>query len=616
MRIWAEARFTRFLIIILAAAAAGAAFKGLRSGWLRPDPPRPVPTYVAGWEELLQIGSRSGPSDAQVDIVEFVDFQCPYCRDAHETLNKVLSKYPDQVALTLVHFPLDYHPYAASAANAYECAREQDDHRAFADRMFTSQDSIGVSPWLWFASPQVDSAQFMACLDRAPADEMVQEALVAARKYSVSATPTILIGGWRYAGAPNRELMNEVIEALLAGSSPPGVSVSSEASIHAQVDTVSGVQHLRFALGALDVLPRLVLGAAPELNLGSEATYQGDFDPSEASWGGRLPDGRLVVYSTRSGVLASFTSDGKGDKILARRGRGPGEIARIAWPLMLDDGTLVTVDRVNNRVTWWPAVGSPIEESQLPDGLPSLIGKPAGAFDRETILLHDAGILRDGIAGEIVRPKASIGILFGRDSAKVVLEVEDLETATTEFRYGGNRERLPDEVRMGLAAHVAVWDTLIAVANKAGFEIDAFTTDGVLVRRISLDSHRRPLTASMRSALVAREVDAARSSTEQGISLGEVRRRAMEAPTADSLQAIGGLFPAADGGLWVLDQIAPGETGWAATLLDREGNPVGRLITSEDGRPVSFSREHVTTISKDEDGLVTVALHRILLPPG
>ena len=199
MRIWAEARFTRFLIIILAAAAAGAAFKGLRSGWLRPDPPRPVPTYVAGWEELLQIGSRSGPSDAQVDIVEFVDFQCPYCRDAHETLNKVLSKYPDQVALTLVHFPLDYHPYAASAANAYECAREQDDHRAFADRMFTSQDSIGVSPWLWFASPQVDSAQFMACLDRAPADEMVQEALVAARKYSVSATPTILIGGWRYA---------------------------------------------------------------------------------------------------------------------------------------------------------------------------------------------------------------------------------------------------------------------------------------------------------------------------------------------------------------------------------------------------------------------------------
>jgi hypothetical protein len=90
----------------------------------------------------------------------------------------------------------------------------------------------------------------------------------------------------------------------------------------------------------------------------------------------------------------------------------------------------------------------------------------------------------------------------------------------------------------------------------------------------------------------------------------------MEAPTADSLQAIGGLFPAADAGLWVLDQIAPGEDGWAATLLNREGIPVGRLMSPESGRPVSFGREHVTTISKDDDGLVRLSVYRIHFPAG
>ena len=68
------------------------------------------PTYVDNWEYLVNSGSRIGLSEAPVQIVEFGDFQCPFCRTFHNSVSELMSEFPDEVSLVYHHFPLPQHP--------------------------------------------------------------------------------------------------------------------------------------------------------------------------------------------------------------------------------------------------------------------------------------------------------------------------------------------------------------------------------------------------------------------------------------------------------------------------------------------------------------------------
>ncbi|MDD5567045.1 MAG: DsbA family protein [Patescibacteria group bacterium] len=88
-----------------------------------------------------------GKADAKVTILEWSDFQCPYCSKFHDTMNQLLEKYPNDVRWVFKHFPLDFHAEAQPAALAAECAAEQkgnDGFWSFSDELYANQDSLGA----------------------------------------------------------------------------------------------------------------------------------------------------------------------------------------------------------------------------------------------------------------------------------------------------------------------------------------------------------------------------------------------------------------------------------------------------------------------------------------
>ena len=93
------------------------------------------PTY----DDVYTAKPIEGNPDAMVRIVEFSDFQCPFCARAYPTMKALLEKYGDKVSLEYRHYPLSFHPYAQKAAEASECAGEQGKFWEMHDKMFSLQ---------------------------------------------------------------------------------------------------------------------------------------------------------------------------------------------------------------------------------------------------------------------------------------------------------------------------------------------------------------------------------------------------------------------------------------------------------------------------------------------
>jgi protein-disulfide isomerase len=120
------------------------------------------------WPAVVESGARVGPANAAAVVVEFVDFQCPFCGAANAMLDSLLSEYPASVALVMHHFPLRSHEYAIPAAVAAECAREQSRLREMASALFNDLGSLGVKSWRDYATAAgiPDEVAFVRCTER------------------------------------------------------------------------------------------------------------------------------------------------------------------------------------------------------------------------------------------------------------------------------------------------------------------------------------------------------------------------------------------------------------------------------------------------------------------
>src|SRR5258708_1902626 len=112
---------------------------------MRPMSRKPV--LVENWKSHIGEGERLGLSSAPVQLIEFADFECPFCGDFHKKLKKLLDRYPTEVSLTYVHFPLQGHRFAVAAARAAECASDQGRFESMYDHLFDEQDSLGLKSW-------------------------------------------------------------------------------------------------------------------------------------------------------------------------------------------------------------------------------------------------------------------------------------------------------------------------------------------------------------------------------------------------------------------------------------------------------------------------------------
>jgi protein-disulfide isomerase len=154
-----------------------------------------------------------GPKDAPVTLVEFSDFQCPYCARVNPTLKRLEETYGDKVRLVFRNYPLPIHPQAPKAAEAAACARDQDKFWEMHDRLFDHQDKLQV-PDLKAAAAELglDTKAFDACLDSGRHEAAVKADQQEGESYGVSATPAFFINGRALTGAQPYENFARVID--------------------------------------------------------------------------------------------------------------------------------------------------------------------------------------------------------------------------------------------------------------------------------------------------------------------------------------------------------------------------------------------------------------------
>ncbi len=171
------------------------------------DPPVAIPT--AG-------SPVTGASDARVTLVEFSDFQCPYCVKAVEKLEAVLKAYPNQVKLIFKQFPLEAHPQASISAAAALAAHQQSKFWEMHNALFANRDKLSRKTILDLAAKlELDMKRFTADLDSPEIKKAVARDVADGDHIGVDSTPSVFIDGQKYNGSLALDAIKPIIEAEL-----------------------------------------------------------------------------------------------------------------------------------------------------------------------------------------------------------------------------------------------------------------------------------------------------------------------------------------------------------------------------------------------------------------
>ncbi|MFO3796321.1 MAG: DsbA family protein, partial [Anaerolineales bacterium] len=162
-----------------------------------------------------------GPKDAPIVIVEFSDFQCPYCQRFHrQTFEALMAAYPGKIRFVYRNLPLTtIHPQAFPAAEASLCAHEQGAFWPYHDRLF--QGELGETAYLHYAQElNLDVKRFQQCLQERRYRDFIEKDMEFAINLGVRSTPTFFINGIALVGAQPLEVFRDVIDRELAGEFP------------------------------------------------------------------------------------------------------------------------------------------------------------------------------------------------------------------------------------------------------------------------------------------------------------------------------------------------------------------------------------------------------------
>lgn len=163
-----------------------------------------------------------GPDDAPITIVEFSDFQCPFCRRFHEeTYQALLDAYPDQIRFVYRNLPLtSIHPNAMPSAVASLCANGQNAYWDYHDKLFSSE-TLSKETYIQYATDLgLNVDEFSACLSSGKYDDFIQEDMDFALNLGVQSTPTFFINGLAVVGAQPLSSFQQIIDKELAGEIP------------------------------------------------------------------------------------------------------------------------------------------------------------------------------------------------------------------------------------------------------------------------------------------------------------------------------------------------------------------------------------------------------------
>jgi protein-disulfide isomerase len=190
-------------------------------------------------EVALDNAPRRGPEDAPVLIVEFADYECPYCQRIHPELKKLQAEFAGKVAVAFKDFPLPMHPRAAKAAEAGRCAAEQGNFWDFHDLLFDGHQKLELAQLKEYARAlKLDSARFDQCLDAGKQAASVQKDFAEGQRLGLTGTPSFFINGHFLSGAVKYDTLREVVEQQLAACAS---SVQAQQDLPAVFSKLTGL---------------------------------------------------------------------------------------------------------------------------------------------------------------------------------------------------------------------------------------------------------------------------------------------------------------------------------------------------------------------------------------
>lgn len=159
-----------------------------------------------------------GKLEAEIQIVEFSDFQCPFCKEAYPIVRRVMTDYSDSIHFVYRDFPVtELHPEAEKAAEAGECAQDQNKFWVLHDKIFENQSALSIENLKQYAlEAGLDTGQFNTCLDSGKYTDEVRQDLVDAVNLGVTeGTPTFIINGYIIPGVIPENTWRDILNGLL-----------------------------------------------------------------------------------------------------------------------------------------------------------------------------------------------------------------------------------------------------------------------------------------------------------------------------------------------------------------------------------------------------------------
>lgn len=173
--------------------------------------------------QVAATGPAKGPANAPVTIVEFSDFQCPYCQRVLPTLDSIVEAYPEQVRVVFRHLPLDrIHPRARAAAEASACADKQGSFWPYHDRVFANNRALADADLEQYATDVgLDVDAFRQCVSDREFQAVVATDSDDAEQLGLTGTPAFFINGIPVRGAVPLEKFVSIIDSELARAATP-----------------------------------------------------------------------------------------------------------------------------------------------------------------------------------------------------------------------------------------------------------------------------------------------------------------------------------------------------------------------------------------------------------
>jgi protein-disulfide isomerase len=190
------------------------------------DPPRVAFTFD-------ESSPSRGPADAPVVLVEYTDYQCPYCTRIQPTLDELMERYDGKLVHVFKNLPLPMHAQAQLAASAALCAQDQGKFWELHDWLFANQRSLSRESIVEAAGNLgMDTEVFASCIDQGKYAERVKAETAEAQSYGITGTPGFLINGRVITGARPIEMFESVIDDELArlGVELPPKKAAAEAA--------------------------------------------------------------------------------------------------------------------------------------------------------------------------------------------------------------------------------------------------------------------------------------------------------------------------------------------------------------------------------------------------